>query len=452
MNQTRRELQLLWKLALPTVIEQLLMTAVQYVDTAMVGRIGANASASVGITSTMVWLSNAPLYAIGVGVIATIARSSGAGNEKQVRLQGMQGVILMLLVGIVEGILMVSLSPFIPRWLGAEAAILPDACWYYGIISIPMVFRSAIIILGASLRGVKNSKGPMWINILMNVVNLALNLFLIYGKRVILIGDVSFEIWGAGLGVRGAAIATAVSFVVGGSMMIMLFTKNRELKFPLSDLHIDKRAMNLSIKISIPVALERMCVSLGHVVFTGFVTSLGTISLAAHSIALTAEQAFYIPGYGMQAAVSTLIGNALGEKSRDRVKRISRLTIGSAVLIMTISGMILFAFASFMMSVFTKDASVISMGTEVLRIVAISEPFFAVVIMMEGIFNGAGYTKVPFCISAFSMWAVRVLFTWICITFFDASLATVWMCMVADTLSRFICCLITYKRGKWVTL
>ncbi|TCS79428.1 putative MATE family efflux protein [Muricomes intestini] len=449
-SESRNELRLLLTLALPTVIEQFLMTVVQYVDTAMVGHLGAEASASVGVTSTMVWLSNAPLYSMGVGVLANIAQASGEGDKERIKKVAMQAVWLTGIVGLAEGILMVGISPVIPNILGAGTAIRRTASHYYLIVSIPMIFRAGVLILGAGLRAVREVKKPMWINIGINVLHLLLNFLLIYPSRTVLLGNTKLHIWGANFGVEGAATATAISFSVGGMLMAEVFLTNQELGINKEKIRFDRETMLSCVKIGLPVAFERIFVSLGHVVFTAFVTSLGTVCLAAHTIALTAEQAFYIPGYGMQAAVSTLIGNALGEKDEERVRRISKLSACCAVIIMTIGGALLFFGAEAMMKLFTPDLKVVRMGARVLRLVALSEPVFAVVIICEGIYNGAGYTKVPFFTSLFSMWGVRLLFSWICIFVFKQGLTVVWLCMIADTGCRCLCSTIVYLRGNWL--
>lgn len=449
-KNSARELKILWALALPTVIEQLLMTVVQYVDTAMVGRLGAQASAAVGVTSTMVWLSNAPLYAMGVGVLANIARASGQNDEIRVKKSAAQGALLVVLIGVLEGVLMCGISPILPKLLGAEERIREEASLYYLIISIPMLFRAAVIILGAGLRAVKEVKIPMWINIWTNILNIILNFFLIYEYRRVTFGSLVLPLPGLGLGVVGAAVATAVSFVFGGGLMVLVYVRNRELGLGWKLPRYDKSVMLSCVKIAIPVGFERVFVSLGHVIFTGFVATLGTVQLAAHTIALTAEQAFYIPGYGMQAAVSTMIGNALGERNKERVQRIGRLSFYCALIIMTLGGVVLFIGAEGMMSIFTPNLHVVEMGSKVLRLVAVSEPAFAIVIMAEGIFNGAGYTKVPFFISVFAMWGVRIMLSFICVFVLKAGLEAVWLCMIADTLCRSLAAVIVYRRGKWL--
>lgn len=449
----RREFRMIWMLAVPTVIEQLLMTVVQYADTAMVGRLGAEASAAVGVTSSMMWLTNAPLGAVGIGVLAVIARHYGAGRRDLAGAAAGQALLLTVIVGVLEGILMTGLSPFIPVWLGADKAIQREAFLYYCIVSIPMVFRAGIVILGAAVRALKDTRGPMIVNMMMNGLNLVLNFLLIYPSRSVrLPGEYSIWVWGAGLGVAGAALATACAYTVGGILMLVLFCRKKEFPIRFRAIRFDRRIMGSCVGIAVPVAMERICVCFGHVVFTGLVTGLGTIALAAHAIALTAEQAFYIPGYGMQAAVSTLIGNALGEQNEEKVKQISLLSILIAIAVMTITGAALFFHADFMMGLFTQDQEVIAAGAQVLCMVAVSEPIYGAVVIFEGIYNGAGYTRTPLGISLISMWGVRICGTWFCLQLFGGGLITAWTCMIADNVIRCLLSTVVYFRGKWKRL
>ena len=190
-------------------------------------------------------------------------------------------------------------------------------------------------------------------------------------------------------------------------------------------------------------------VCLGSTVFTALVASLGTISLAAHSIAITAESAFYVPGYGFQAAATTLSGLTAGEGDEDKLDRMSETLMRITVFCMFITGLLLFIFPQAMMSLFTRDPQVIAQGTVALRIVSVSEPFFALTLSLEGVFNGVGDTKMPFIISLCSMWGVRILFTFLCVKIFGMGLASVWMCMIADVITRALCMFARYRSGLW---
>lgn len=436
-------------LAWPTMIEQALQTIVQYADAAMVGSIGPHASAAVGLTSTMTWLTNAPMFAMGIGVLACISRAMGAGDKEYAHTAAVQAVYIAVVLGIVEGILMVGVSPFLPSWLGADEEIHREASIYFAIISLPMLFRTANVIFASVLRSTRDMKTPMLVNLVVNGLNIVLNFLLIYGSRTMVLGGLSIPLWGAGLGVAGAAIATAVSQSVGGVLMFLAFRNCPALGIKGNGYKLDRVIMGQCVRIGFPVALERIFTSLGQVVFTSLVTKLGTISLAAHSIALTAEQAFYIPGFGMQAAASTLAGNAVGEKNEEKLDRVSKWCILMAVGVMTITGGLLFLFPQAMMSIFTRDAAVIAKGTEALRIVALSEPMFAVVIILKGIFNGAGDTKTPFVVSISTMWGIRILFTFISVSILGLGLNSVWICMVADNVSQGIWMGIRFLKGDW---
>lgn len=436
-------------LAWPTILEQFLQTIVQYIDTAMVGQLGAKATAAVGISTTINWLINSPLTAAGVGLTAYIAKAIGAKQYDNAKEASIQGIFLTLFLGVVIGGITLSVSPVLPSWLGAEATIQKDASVYFTIICLPMLFRASIILFGAVLRAAGDTKTPMRVNVTMNIINIILNYFLIYDTRTVHISSSSITIWGADLGTMGAALGTAISYVIGGIFMIFVWYRTPMVSPSHEPILINKPILSACVKIGFPVALERTFSCLGHVVFTSLVANLGTIAFAAHTIALTAEEAFYIPGYGMQAAAATLAGNAVGAEDSMRLKKITQTFLWLIVFIMVISGGLLLFNARFIMSIFTKDCSVIAIGTSVLKMVAISEPIFGVAVILEGIFNGVGDTLIPFFISLSCMWGIRILLTYFCIHYWNADLTTVWYCMIANNVCQGSIMLVRYKRGKW---
>lgn len=434
-------------LAWPTVVEQALQTIVQYADTAQVGQIGAFASAAVGLTTTVTWLINGVFYAAGVGFLSFIAQAIGAKKKELARCAAVQAILTAFLLGVVVGIAALIISPFLPDWLGAEEAIREDAAQYFMITAIPMVFRSFLVVLGCVLRSAGDTKTPMINNGITNLLNIVLNFLLINSSGSVRLGPISF--WGAGLGVKGAAIATALSYCVGGTLMLLGIFRNQLLSPQGIPFRFHKEILSPCMKIAIPVVAERTACSFGHVVFTSLVAKLGTLAVATHSIALTAEQAFYIPGYGMQAAAATLSGNAAGEKDERKLMNISVLIAIIAVGIMTVLSLLLFLFPGFIMSLFTNDADVISGGKTILRIVAVSEPLFALLIILEGVFNGVGDTKVPFLFTVISMWGVRIVFTFLCVSVWKLGLNAVWVCMVMDNVSRCGMMTVRYLKGSW---
>ncbi|MFV0395829.1 MAG: MATE family efflux transporter [Coprobacillaceae bacterium] len=435
----------IFTLAWPTVIQEALSVCVQYADTAMVGMIGASASAAVGLTGSVNWLIGSVCIAFGIGILAVVAKSMGAKNIEKARKASVQAIYITLFIGMIVGIIAYVCSYYLPTWLGADPSIHKEASSYFRIVSLPMVFKASTLIFGSVLRGAGDSKTPMLVNVLMNLINIILNFILIYPTRDIM----GISVYGANLGVNGAAMATAISLVIGGVLMAIVFFKNKQLEISKQDLHFHFNDMRESIKIGVPICMERIVICFGHIFFASLVSKLGVLSLAAHSIALTAEQAFYIPGYGMQAAASTLIGNALGEREEKKVKDITFAITFMTFIIMTFLAILLFIFASQVMKLFTTDPEVIALGSSILRIVSLSEPLFGILVILEGVFNGMGDTKAPFIYSCITMWGIRILGAICMIQVFHFGIEAVWVMMVLDNVAR---CLLLGRRfilGKW---
>ena len=448
----RSLLRQIGRLAWPTVTEMALQTLVQYVDTAQVGRIGVAASAAVGLTSTTTWLVNAPIGAMAMGVLACISQALGARDEEQARRAADQSMLIALVLGLGMTAVTLAVAPFLPDWLGAEPEIRRDASLYFGIICAPMLFRTSSYMFASVLRATGNSRTPMQINLLMNGINVVLNFLLINPSRIWSLGPVSIPMWGAGWGVAGAAIATAASYLAGGTLMF-LAVQACPLFAPQGlrpVLHWD--TLRRCLRISLPIAADRVTVMLGQVVFTALVAQLGTVAVSAHTIALTAEQAFYVPGYGMQAAAATMAGYAVGGRDEKRLRESSSAIIAIAVVLMGFLSLFLFLFPDFIMSIFIDTPEVIQLGAQVLRLIALSEPFFAVVIILEGVFDGAGDTKTPFLISLFCMWGVRVFATWICVSQLSLGLTAVWLCMIGDNMVRFALVMARYHSHRWLAV
>ena len=198
----------IFTLAWPTMFEQLMQTAVQYIDTAMVGTLGTQATAAVGATSTVGWLVGSSVSALGVGFLTFIARSYGAGNKEQAAKYTAQAIFVTIITGILFPILTLSLSGMVPVWMQVEPEIQPLAASYFFILYTPMLFRTATIVFGTMLRAAGDTRTPMRIGILVNVINVILNFMLIYPTNVYW----GITVPGAGLGVIGAAAASAVAF------------------------------------------------------------------------------------------------------------------------------------------------------------------------------------------------------------------------------------------------
>ena len=432
-------------LAWPAIIQEAMNTVVTYVDTAMVGSMGATASAAVGLTSSVTWLLGSISVAFGVGILAVCAQADGAKNHKKVQMTGQQALFISLVIGLLTSIISVIIAPFLPGWLNGAKEIRKDASIYFFIVSSPFIFRTMIIVLSSTLRAVKDMKTPMMINVYMNLINIVLNFILIYPTRKMF----GITVYGAGLSVSGAAIASAISYVVGGVMIFRHYYKNQIFDFKHTGFHFHKPLCLECLKIATPVVMERSVICLGHVTFASLIAKLGVVPFATHTIAIQAEQAFYAPGYGFQSSVSTLVGNAVGEKDKVKVKRMTYLTCCITSSIMLMAGIFLFIFAGHLMALFTPDPRVIALGTRVLRIVSVSEPIYGILIILEGTFNGMGDTKAPFVFSLMTMWGIRIFGSMLMINVFSLGLESVWIMMVLDNVSRCLLLSTRFLSGRW---
>ncbi len=436
-------------LAWPTMLEQLMQTAVQYIDTAMVGSLGTQAMAAVGATTTVNWLVGSTISAVGVGLLAFIAKALGAGEKASARRAASQAVLAVLVVGIVVTLITVGLSGQIPKWMQVDKDIRDLAGEYFLILYLPMLFRTASVIFGTVLRAAGDTKSPMKIGVVVNVINVVLNFLFIYPTRQLTLFSYEFTMWGADMGVIGAAVASAIAFTVGGILITIVLWRHPLVSPRGESLRPDMKIIRPCLRVAMPNMLQRFGTSLGYVAFASMINGLGEVSTAAHTIANTVESAFYIPGYGMQTAAATLAGNAYGAGDEKRLKELARMFFPIEIILMMFSGAALFFAAPALVDIFSNSKDVIDLGTMVLRMVAVSEPFYGFSIIMEGMMQGVGETKRPFVYNILGMWVVRIVGTFICTNILGFGLVAAWACMIAHNLFMFGLFLICYKQGRW---
>ena len=432
-------------LAWPTMLEQLMQTAVQYIDTAMVGSLGTQATAAVGATSTVNWLIGSSVSALGVGFLSFIAQAYGAKDKEAASRAVMQAVIVTVVCGTFFTALTLGLSSRVPVWMQVDASIRDLAGQYFFILYLPMLPRAASIIFGTVLRAAGDTKTPMKIGVGVNLINVCLNFLLIFPTRTV----GKFVIPGAGWGVIGAAVASAIAFTFGGAAITVVLWRHPLVSPRGQRFRPDWQILGPCLKVAMPNMLQRFGTSLGYVAFASMINALGDVATAAHTIANTVESAFYIPGYGMQTAAATLAGNAYGARDRQRLNELARMFIPIEVILMILSGGALFVAAPALMGIFSKSPEVIDLGTTVLRMVAVSEPCYGFSIIIEGMMLGVGNTKEPFFYNILGMWGIRIVGTFLCTYVFGGGLVAAWGCMIAHNLLLFALFFICWLRGRW---
>jgi len=441
-----------WQLAWPTIVEQLLVTLVQYIDTAMVGSMGEAATAAIAVSSSLFWLISGLFTSCAIGYSVLVGKNLGAKNNDLAKRIIRQGMIAFLVIGALMTAIVMLISGSLPAWMGADPAIHEEAAAYMRIVSGAFIFNSAVLMCSNIIRSAGDSRTPLFFNTLTNVLNIIGNFLLIFPTRVITIFGFSFTMWGAGMGVRGAALSTALATVFSGCMLLrVIFCKPGPWKISLKGgFHLDRTLTRDAIKLALPAALERGVTSAGHIVVTALVTGLGTTALAANHLAIIGESLSYLPAYGLGAAATALVSQSLGAKQKQRAWEAGRQCTIFGVILMTCTGVLLFLFSKPLMSIFSPDEAVVQLGAEVLRIEACAQPFFAMSIVIAGVLRGAGDTKGPFLISVVGMWGVRMAVAYVLAYVFDFGLAGAWFGMAADLTVRGLISLVRMRKKKWL--
>lgn len=448
---TRRRLPVLWHLAWPAIIEQIMSMLVSFVDTGMVGVLGANATAAVSINASSIWLVNGILSGIGVGYSVQVANAIGAQDHAKARAVIRQGILATAVVGVTVLVVMEILAGFIPVWLGAKPEVLPGAVTYLRFYTLGLPFATVLAILSAILRCSGDTRTPLVLNSMANVLNAILNFFLIYETRT----QWGITIPGAGMGVGGAALASAMALCCAALLMLrtVLCNKSRPLSCgPEETYRPDGAIIRQALRLGLPYIGERLTVNIGQIFMTWLVAGVGTVALAANQIATTAEGLCYQPAYGISFAATALVGQAVGAKNRENAAAYGTLAGRLSFFVCLGTASALFLGAGVLARLFTPDEAVIAETVRVLRIVAVSEPFFALSIVYSGALRGAHDVRFPMLVCLGSMWGVRAVLAPIFIFALDLGLAGVWTAMALDLTVRGVICTLRWRRGRWQVL
>ena len=433
-------------LSIPSILEQIVVTAMEYIDAAMVGHIGAEATAAIGIVSSSTWLLHGILVGLYTALSIQIAQYLGADRQDDARSVLRQAMLFNVILGVGAALFGLGISPFLPGWLGADPSLRANATAYFAIWSAALPFTMAMGMYTSILRAEGYALTASLISVLVCVLDAIFNFFLINPTRTLW----GITVWGAGLGVPGAALGTALATVVGGllALCILLFREGPLCIRKPGSWKITRACIRNLGKVGVPLAAERAALSSAQVLQVRIVSQLGTVAIAANSLGVSAEGLCYMAGYGIQGAAIALIGQAVGAHRKDMAKRFAWLCTLMGMGIMTLTGAGLFAFAPALMSIFTADAAVIALGARVLRIEAFAEPMFGASIVASGAMQGAGDSTACFVLNLVSMWGIRLTLAFLLAPRFG--LVGVWGAMCFELCVRGLLFLIRLARGKWL--
>lgn len=433
------------------MMAQLSSIMMQYIDASMVGRLGADDSAAVGLVSTSLWLFWGICSAVTMGFSVQVAHRVGAADYSSARKILRQGITACLIFSVIIAAIGVAISGFLPGWLGGTATVCPKASVYFFVFVAALPLLTMNYLAGGMLRCVGNMKVPGALNVMMCILDVVFNFFLIFPAHHLTLWGMELTLPGAGLGVLGAALGTVLAEVItAGAMMYYLCVKEKDirLKGHPGSFRPERQVISRAIKVSAPMTLEHAVICGAQIAITAIVAPLGIMAVAANAFAVTAESLCYMPGYGIADAATTLVGQSHGAGSQDLARRFGYITTGLGMLTMGVMGILMWVFAPAVMSLMSPVAEICSLGVEALRIEAWAEPMFAASIVAYGAMIGVGDTMIPAAMNFGSIWLVRLPLAALLAP--KMGLAGVWTAMCIELTFRGLIFLYRLIRGKWL--
>lgn len=449
----RQQIGLTVRLSLPAMMAQISSIVMQYIDASMVGHLGANESAAIGLVSTSTWMFWGLCTAAATGFSVQVAHRLGAGEKRAARDIVRQSITATLLFSLVLTVIGVAISPSLPLWLGGTSAIAGMAHSYFLIFMLSLPALQLNFLAGSMLRCSGNMTVPSLLNVIMCVLDVLFNFVLIFPTREIVLGGMAITVYGADLGVTGAALGTALAeIVVGVFMMWYLCARSPELKFRAEEggFMPTHESIQRALHIGLPMGCEHFVMCGAQIISTVIVAPLGAFAIAANSFAITAESLCYMPGYGIADAATTLVGQSVGAQRKDLIRRFANTAVLCGIAVMTFMGAVMYLCAPVMMRIMTPNPEILSLGVMALRIESFAEPMFAASIVAYGVFVGAGNTVIPALMNFGSMWGVRL--TLAALLAPVMGLKGVWIAMCVELCFRGVIFLVRLVKGDWIKL
>ena len=430
------KLNLIVGLSIPSMLAQISTVLMFFIDASMVGHLGAEASASIGLIESTTWLVGSLLSAAATGFSVQVAHFIGANDFVKARQVFRHALICGLAFSVFLSLIGVGIHSHLPYWLGGGADIASASSGYFLIYSLVLPFVYLYHTSEMMLKSAGNMHTPSVMAILVCICDVIFNYIFIYICK---------------LGVVGAAMGTALAYIcISLPNLYLSACKNRMLNLRQDHVrfHWVKEYVQRACKISIPIAIQNILMSGAQIVSTMIVAPLGNIAIAAHSFAITAESLCYMPGYGIGDAATTLVGQTHGAGRIDLCRNFAYMTVGLGMLVMALMGVIMYVFAPEMIGVLSPVEAIRQLGTTCLRIEAFAEPFFAASIVTYCVCVGAGDTFKPAAINLGTMWLVRLTLAYGLSKSYG--LEGVWIAMATELTFRGVLFLIRLFRGSWM--
>lgn len=429
--------------AWPSALESLLVGLIGSVDTIMVGTIGEEAIAAVGITSQPKFILLAMIFSLNVGITAIVARRKGQNDRAGANHTLRVGIMLSATISFIMSIIGYTFAKPILIFAGAEASYLTDAINYFRILMISIFFTSVNITVNAAWRGSGKTKISMYTNIISNVVNIIFNYLLING--------IAFF---PKLGVKGAAIATSLGAIVACFVSISsLFRSDTFLSLRLkSSWKIHKNIINPIFKVSGSAFVEQVFMRIGFLAYAIIVTNLGTTPYATHVICMNILNLSFCFGDGFSIAASSLVGQSLGAKRPDMAIIYGKAGQRLSFLVSTILFMIFISGRNSLVSLFSQKPEIIALGAGIMVIIAFTTHAQTSQVVISGCLRGAGDTVFVAITSLISVAIIRPILTYVLCFPLSLGLYGAWIALFFDQIFRLTLNFLRFSNGKWTKI
>lgn len=429
------------RLALPATAEQLLSMMVGIVDTYLVGHLGSASLAAVGLAAQWIFLAATLFGAIATGSTALIARFIGGGEPDEANRVLRQSIILGLLVGATATVLGVALAGPALRLLGAEPDVAAMGEKYLRLVASILFLNNLMFIGNACLRGAGDTRTPMYVMAVVNVLNIVVAWSAINGHLGL-----------PAMGVQGSAVGAAVAQGAGGILVLAVLLKGRgKLRLDLKGLRPDWELIRRVLRVGLPTGLEQLLFRTGLMLFARVLAELGTVTYAANQVAINGWSLSFMPGFGFAVAATTLVGQSLGAGDPAMAERRGYVTYWIGAGIMTFIGLAFLLFPAQIMAFFTSDPEVIALGTRPLQMVGLFQPISAASMIFSGALRGAGDTRYPMVVTGVGIWLVRLPLAYLFALTFGWGLMGAWAAMALDMTLRGVLNVLRFRSGRWKT-
>lgn len=418
-------------LSIPAILAELSSTLMQYIDSAMVGSLGAQASASIGLVASTTWLINGIGIAVASGFSVQVAQSIGAQKKEEAKTIMRIGRKTITVFALIMSLFGFLIHQRLPIWLGGQQEVTRLASQYFGVFALSLFFSYNRMFAGSVLQCAGDMKTPSLLNIGLCLFDVLFNAVLIFGFS---------------FGVLGAALGTALSEVL--ISLFMMKAMNRHFRSYAFDEKLPKKiVLQQARAIGIPIALEHSVLNLAQILLVRIVSPLGTVAVAANALAISAESICYMPGFGIASAATTLVGQSLGAKKVAQAKQFAYVSVFVGIGLMSFMGVLMYIGAPYLFQMLSSETKVRTLGVSVLRIEAFAEPFYAASIVAGGALRGAKDTLVPSLYNLVSMWGIRIVLALYLAPILG--LKGVWLAMAIELTVRGLLFLYRLDKKNW---